>query len=148
MSHAFRFVLLSIAGCGEDEEALVGSGAYVLEDVRSSDTGEIPELALEVDREQGTASFRLPDGSTLDTTATAREDRVQGCPTNVSVTLLEVLDLGDVELVAGEWVVAHPLIVAECSDGGVGVGADADLDDGGGGACSAFEGLCLEFAPQ
>ena len=130
-------LLALLAGCGADRHIEVSTGDYApVRDTETSDAGAAIET-VQVDRDNQTVWFALADGSQIIVpfTSRARAAWPAGCPTNVSSTRMEVLDLETEALTIASTIFENPVLVRNCppepeeivlrSDGEIGGGGDA-----------------------
>jgi hypothetical protein len=109
---------------------------------------------LEIDRDERTAVITLADGSAI-VTPFVRRDRAEwpaGCPTNIYIHRMEVLDIEQEELAIGPITLANPILVRDCPPDPVRVvlREDGEIGNAGGvsgSACSRTE-PCICFKPQ
>ncbi|UCG25947.1 MAG: hypothetical protein JSW55_08180 [Chloroflexota bacterium] len=106
--------------------------------------------SLEVDRDNGLATFRMPDGATTVVSFTSRDrsDWPTGCPANIGATYMEVLDIQDGPLAIGELSFEEPILVRDCASDQERIALrENGLVGGGGSACMGLGG-CLTFVRQ
>jgi hypothetical protein len=141
-------LLALLAGCGVDRHVKVSAGEYIpIRDAGTPDYASAIET-VRIDRENQIAWFVLTDGSQLIVSFTprARAAWPAGCPTNVSSTRMEVLNLEVETLTIASMSFENSVLVRNCPPEPEEVVLRSDGEIGGGGtACSgATECVVLE----
>jgi hypothetical protein len=138
-----------LASCSTDRWTEVKPGEYVA--VRG--VGVAGEAAAQkiqkiaVDRDKGTATFTLVDGSQFLASFVSREraNWPAGCPSNIGSTRMEVLDIQKDTLIIGSATFDDPILVRNCPPDPVRIALREDGRIGGsGGACSGAN-ECILF---
>ena len=113
----FIFVLL-LAGCVRHRWLEVEPGEYtqILGTDEASRAAARHIQSLSVDRDAETAAITLDDGSKIRLTLAARErpEWHEGCPTNLLVHHMEVLDVEESTLSVGSMTFHEPILVRNC----------------------------------
>jgi hypothetical protein len=114
----YLLILGGLAGCSLDRWAEIEGGDYVVAP-REDLTGQIGDGVVQrmgVDRQKRQVAFYLLDGSEIITSFVPRdrEDWPAGCPTNISMTRMEVLDLELDTLTIGSDTFKDPILVRDC----------------------------------
>ncbi len=140
-------LILFLAGCVKHRWLVVEPGEYTR--VRGTDeasravAGHIRSLS--VDREATTATITLHDGSTIPLTLAPRERSAwpEGCPTNIVIHHMEVLDVEESNLSIASRTFQEPVLVRNCPS----VPREIILREEGpvGGTGSACPDSCLVF---
>jgi len=108
----------TLAGCSTTRWIGVEPGEYVV----SRGQGEIHGAAaraiqkMEIDRDERVAVFTLVDGSEIVASFVPR-DRAEwpaGCPTNIYMHRMEVLDIEEDTLTIEPVTLSHPILVRDC----------------------------------
>jgi hypothetical protein len=132
-------LLALLAGCGVDRHVKVTAGEYIrIRDAGTPDYASAIET-VRIDRENQIAWFVLTDGSQLIVpfTPRARAAWPAGCPTNVSSTRMEVLNLEVETLTIASTSFENPVLVRNCPPEPEEVVLRNDGEIGGGGtACN------------
>lgn len=139
-------LLSLLLACSQSEARLV-SGTYEAT-AASTEDGRIdpPAVTLDLDLEEGTATFTDASGAELasaSVTLWERGDWPEGCPTNFSGTAEETATIEVGSITLGEVTIDAPILVASCPDGDSIVLRD-DGEFGGGGPCVG-SASCVEF---
>lgn len=145
---ALAFVLATLLlGCVQQRWLAVEPGAYTqvrgTDDISRAAAQEIRNLS--VDREAATAILALEDGSqiTLTFVARARAAWPEGCPTNILLHRMEVLDVAQSNLTIAGLTLHDPVLMRNCPRAPLEIRLcdDGQIGDGG-----ARRGSCLVFA--
>ena len=138
---------------------LVGCSLDRCEGVKASDyvvaSGEgLPNVVgskavqfMQVDRQNSQVVFYLVDGIEI-TTSFASRDKVDwpaGCPTNIHMTHMEVLDLEAAELTIGSNTFKDPILVRDCPRNPERVVLRSDGQLGGSGTACVSSNGCIYF---
>jgi hypothetical protein len=111
-------VVLVLAGCSTDRWSRVEPGEYVV----APGQGAVHAVArqaiqkLVIDRNKEELVFTLVDGTEIVVSFVARERAAwpSGCPSNINVTHMEVLDITQASLVIGSLTFDKPILVRNC----------------------------------
>jgi len=138
-----------LAGCSMDRWTEVEPGEYAaVRAVGVAGEAAAPKIQkISVDRDKGTATFTLVDGSQIlaSFVPRARANWPAGCPSNISSTRMEVLEVQEDELNIGSATFDDPILVRNCPPDPVRVALREDGRIGGsGGACTGAND-CLIF---
>ena len=138
-----------LAGCVLDRCVKVEPGEYVaLRGVGAASQAATQEIQkVEIDRGKNTAVFVLVDGSRFVVSFVSRERSSwpSGCPTNVSSTDMEVLDIQEDSLIIGSTAFSDPVLVRDCSSDPVRIALRQDGKIGGGGGACMGANQCILF---
>ena len=140
-------LLALLAGCGANRRVEVSAGDYV--PVRNANTPD-DAAAIEtvrVDRENQIAWFALTDGTQHIVPFSVRGKAAwpAGCPTNISATRMEVLDLEMEALTIASTTFATPVLVRNCPPEPEQVILRSDGEIGGGGNACIGATVCIPF---
>jgi|GEM_PF-1292404 len=146
-SAAVLILLLLMAGCVRHRWLEVEPGEYT--QVRGTDEASRAVArhirALSVDRDAGTATINLDDGSQIPLALAPRErsEWPEGCPTNILSHHMEVLDVEESDLAIASVTFQEPVLVRNCP----GEPQEIVLREAGsiGDAGSACRDSCLVF---
>jgi hypothetical protein len=137
-----------LAGCSMDRWTEVEPGEYATirgVGVAGEAAAKIQKIA--VDRDKGTATFTLVDGSQILASFVPREraNWPAGCPSNIGSTRMEVLDIQKDTLIIGSTMFNDPILLRNCPPDPVRIALREDGRIGGsGGACSGAD-ECILF---
>lgn len=151
------FVLAcALAGCATTRWLAVEPGVYVV----GRGQGEAHATAsrivdnLEIDRDRRRAVFTLADGSEVVASFVARDQSAwaAGCPTNIYMDRMEVLDIEAETLSLNSLTLREPILVRSCPPEPVFVvlredGEAWNTGASSGSACSGTE-ICIHFKPR
>jgi hypothetical protein len=145
-----------LVGCATTRWLAVEPGEYVV----GRGQGEAHETAvrvirkLEIDREQSVAAFTLADGSEVVASFVTRDQPAwpAGCPTNIYMDRMEVLDIEAETLSLDAITLSEPILVRSCPPEPVFVVLREDGEIGNarvasGSACSGTV-TCIHFKPR
>ena len=146
----------TLAGCSTTRWIGVEPGEYIV----SPGQGEIHGAAariiqtMAIDRDERTVVFTLADGSEIVTSFVARDraEWLAGCPTNIYMHRMEVLDIQEDALTFEPVTLRHPILVRDCPPDPVFVVLREDGEIGNargasGSACS-WTDTCISFKPK
>jgi hypothetical protein len=138
-----------LAGCALDRCVKVEPGEYAaLCGIGAASQAATQEIQkVEIDRGKNMAVFTLVDGSRLGVSFVSRERASwpSGCPTNVSSTDMEVLDIQKDSLVIGSTAFSAPVLVRDCGSDPVHIALRQDGRIGGGGGACMGANQCILF---
>jgi hypothetical protein len=142
-------VVLVLAGCSADRWSRVEPGKYVV----APGQGAVHAVArqaiqkLVIDRNKEELVFTLVDGTetVVSFVARGRAAWPSGCPSNINVTRMEVLDITQDSLVTGSLTFDKPILVRNCPPNPLQLVLREDGPVGGsGGACPVIN-ECVFF---
>jgi hypothetical protein len=137
---------LVLSGCSLDRQVLLESSSYI----PAPNTGAAGSIKiLEVDRRDQQATLYFDDGARVIVSIHPRDrsDWPSGCPTNISSTYMEVLDIVGGPLTAGELTFEDPILVRDCPAEPEQIALREDGVVGDGGACVNTK-KCFHFARE
>jgi hypothetical protein len=136
-----------LVACHSNRQVQVDSGTYTVSAHRGALGEAVRETIrrLTIDRDRGLAAFCLADGTEVFVpfAPPAQTDWPAGCPTNIGVTFMEVLDLGVEPMPGVTTAFQSPILVRNCPPNPVEVVLRADGDIGGNGNACGSE--CVFF---
>jgi hypothetical protein len=146
----------TLAGCAATRWLAVEPGEYVV----GRGQGEAHATAVQViqklgiDRDQGVAVFTLVDGSEVAASFVARDQSawIAGCPTNLYMDRMEVLDIEAATLALDSVAISQPILVRACPPEPIFVvlrenGEIGNTRASSGSACSGTN-TCIYFKPR
>jgi hypothetical protein len=146
---AYMFLLGVLTGCSLDRWAEVEAGEYVQTSRQgiSNQVGRGVIQRMEVDRHNRQVTFFFEDGSEIDTSFVSKEraDWPAGCPTNINMTHMEVLELEVDTLTIGSLSFETPILVRDCPRDPERVVLRSDGEMGGSGTACAYNQECIYF---
>ena len=146
---AYIFLLSVLTGCSLDRWAEVEAGEYVQTSRQgvSNQVGRRVIQRMEVDRRNHQVTFFFEDGSLIDTSFVSKEkaDWPAGCPTNINMTHMEVLELEVDTLTIGSLSFETPILVRDCPRDPERVVIRSDGDIGGSGTACKYQQECIYF---
>lgn len=142
-------LLGGLVGCSMDRWEGVETGDYVVASGEGSANvvGSKAVQFMQVDRQNSQVVFYLVDGIEITTSFVSRDkvDWPAGCPTNIHMTHMEVLDLEVAELTIGSNTFNDPILVRDCPRNPERVVLRSDGQLGGSGTACASSHGCIYF---
>jgi hypothetical protein len=136
-----------LAGCLTERRVEIATGEYTpIRGAGASGSSSAIE-AMRVDRDNQTAWFMLADGSQVIVSFTPlpRAEWPAGCPTNVSSTYMEVLDIETEDLTVASTTFHRPVLVRNCPPDPVEIVLRSSGKIGGSGTACSGAGECITF---
>lgn len=146
----------TLAGCATTRWLAVEQGEYVVGRGQGEAHATAVEVIqeLEIDREQGVAIFTFVDGSEVVASFVARDQPAwpAGCPTNIYMDRMEILDIEAETLSLDGIAISHPILVRSCPPEPVFVVLREGDEIGNtqassGSACTGTD-TCIHFKPR
>jgi hypothetical protein len=145
----YILLLAGLTGCSLDRWEKVEAGEYV-QTSRQGVSGQVGKEVIqrmEVNRQDRLVTLYLDNGSEVNATFVSREklDWPAGCPTNLYMTHMEVLDLQVDRLTIGSLSFETPILVRNCPQDPERVVLRSDGEMGGSGTACTYQQECIYF---
>ena len=146
---AYIVLLGCLIGCSLDRWEGIEDGEYVVApgEGLANQVGKGAIQRMEVDRQNHLVVFYLVDGSQISTSFLPRDkmDWPAGCPINIHMTHMEVLDLEAATLIIGLNTFTNPILVRDCPRNPERAVLRSDGEMGGSGTACTFMEKCVYF---
>ena len=148
---AFVFIALlgGLVGCSMDRWEGVNTGKYVVAPGGGfvNQVGQQIIQIVEVDKQNDQVSFYFVDGSEIAAAFVPRDkaDWPAGCPTNIHMTHMEVLDLEADTLTIGSNTFREPILIRDCPRNPERIVLRSDGEMGGSGTACTASHECIYF---